>query len=111
MDCQTLAQKIQHLDPNADVDTVARMCLLVHQELPDPIVWDDEERLARAVGQARVKRAAADEQRAAVVDELQELAASDPKRFSPDQVWVLVRAIKVLSHTAHLYAGDAELDV
>jgi hypothetical protein len=39
----------------------------------------------------------ATDQHAAMTQELEDLAASDPSSFSQDQIWVLIRAIKVQS--------------
>ena len=49
---------------------------------------------------------AATDQHAAMTQELEELACSDPREFSPDQIWILVRAIKVQSQVLKLYAGS-----
>ncbi len=50
---------------------------------------------------------AATDQHAAMTQELEELACSDPREFSPDQIWILVRAIKVQSQVLKLYAGSS----
>ncbi len=42
--------------------------------------------------------------------ELEELAASDPEKFTPDQIWILVRAIKVQGQVLELYLGEPTLD-
>jgi len=42
---------------------------------------------------------------------LEELASSDPKKFTQDQVWVLIRAIKVQSQILQMYVGTPALDV
>ena len=46
-----------------------------------------------------------------MTEELEQLAHSDPKDFSQDQIWVLIRAIKVQSQILQLYVGHAVLDV
>jgi hypothetical protein len=46
-----------------------------------------------------------------MTQELEELASSDPEKFSRDQIWVLVRAIKVQSQILQLYVGQSLLDV
>ena len=38
-------------------------------------------------------------------------AKSDPKKFTPDQIWILIRAIKVQSQILQLYIGETALDV
>jgi hypothetical protein len=53
----------------------------------------------------------ATDQHAAMTEELEELAASDPKSFNQDQIWILIRAIKVQSQVLQMYVGHALLDV
>lgn len=48
---------------------------------------------------------AATEQHAAISDELDQLASTQPCEFSPDHVWTLVRAIKVQSRFLQMYLG------
>jgi len=51
------------------------------------------------------------DQHAAMTEELEDLARSDPKKFTPDQIWILIRAIKVQSQVLQLYLGEPALDV
>ena len=37
----------------------------------------------------------------------QTMAGSDPRQFTPEQVWVLIRAIKVQSQILQMYLGGA----
>ena len=53
---------------------------------------------------------AATDQHAAMTEELESLARSDPQRFTPDQIWILIRAIKVQSQILQLYVGEALLE-
>jgi hypothetical protein len=39
------------------------------------------------------------------------LARSDPQKFTPDQIWILIRAIKVQSQILQLYVGESVLGV
>ena len=39
------------------------------------------------------------------------LASSDPRDFTPDQIWVLIRAIKVQSQVLQLYVGQPEVSI
>ena len=50
-------------------------------------------------------------QHAAMTEELESLAASDPRQFDPEQIWILIRAIKVQSQILQLYVGQPALDV
>ena len=46
-----------------------------------------------------------------MTQELEELASSDPEKFTRDQIWVLIRAIKVQSQVLQMYVGRSFLDV
>ena len=35
----------------------------------------------------------------------------DPQKFNPDQIWILIRAIKVQSQILQMYVGEPALDV
>jgi hypothetical protein len=67
---------------------------------------EEDSKLADAWRQVNLRMNAATDQHAAMTAELESLARSDPQKFSPDQVWVLVRAIKVQSQVLQLYIGD-----
>jgi hypothetical protein len=54
---------------------------------------------------------AATDQHAAMTEELEMLAKSDPRLFTAEQIWVLIRAIKVQSQILQLYVGAPPLDV
>ena len=58
-----------------------------------------------------MKLQAATDQHAAMTQELEDLANSDPEKFSRDQIWVLIRAIKVQSQVLQMYVGQPLLDV
>ena len=58
-----------------------------------------------------LKLQAASDQHAAMTQELEELASSDPQKFKPEQVWILIRAIRVQSQLLQMYLGQPALDV
>jgi hypothetical protein len=112
MTCQDLAQRIQELEPDAGAEDVARMCLLVAGNNVDlSTLSQDEDRLRAACRDASLKIQFAADQHAAMTQELEDLASSDPKKFTSDQIWVLIRAIKVQSQVLQLYAGHPVIDV
>ena len=53
-----------------------------------------------------IRLQAATDQHAAMTAELEELSRADPASFTMDQIWVLVRAIKVQSRVLQLYVGQ-----
>lgn len=111
MKCTDLARRIERLRPGADVRDVARLCLLLSNSADSLEELSEDSRLATAWKEMDLRLQAATDQHAAMTEELESLARSDPQRFSTDQVWVLIRAIKVQSQILQLYVGEAALDV
>jgi len=111
MNAQQLATRIERLQPESSPNDVARMCLLLNNsfELLDEL--EQEDALDQAVREVSLRLQLATDQHAAMTEELEALAASDPEKFTPDQTWVLVRAIKVQSQVLQLYLGGEALDV
>ena len=106
MNCQELARRIEHLQPAAGPRDVARLCLLLANTTDDIHRLEDDTRLTDAWRQVNLRMQATTDQHAAMTEELESLARSDPQRFSPEQIWVLIRAIKVQSQILQLYIGD-----
>ena len=111
MDCQQLADRIQEIKPDAVPLDVARLCLLLTNSVDSVDELEDSTRLTDVWQETNLKLQAATDQHAAMTAELEELASSDPQQFSPEQVWVLIRAIKVQSQVLQLYVGQTMLDV
>ena len=111
MNCQCLAANIEKLQPEADPRDVARLCLLLTTYVDDVETLSDDDTLTTAWQEMGLRLQAATDQHAAMTDELEQLAASDPRKFSQDQIWVLIRAIKVQSQVLQLYVGTPSLDV
>ena len=111
MNCQELAGRIQQLEPHASTQDVARLCLLLANTHNDLEKLDNGDALRNAWQDTCLKLQFATDQHAAMTQELEELAASDPEKYSRDQVWVLIRAIKVQSQVLQLYVGQPVLDV
>jgi hypothetical protein len=111
MNCKTLAESIQRLHPEADTGDVARLCLLLSNSVDNMAALADEALLADAWQKVSLQLQSATDQHAAMTLELEELASSDPRQFSPDQIWVLIRAIKVQSQILQMYVGQQALDV
>lgn len=110
MNCQDLASRIQRLQPDADARDVARLCLLLANSTDDVGKLDDDQFLTAAWREMGLRLQAATDQHAAMTEELESLAKSEPQRFTPDQIWILIRAIKVQSQILQLYVGEALLE-
>jgi hypothetical protein len=111
MNCQELAERIQKFQPQASMQDVARLCLLLANNADQLDQLHQFERLQQAWKDMSMKLQAATDQHAAMTQELEELASSDPEKFSRDQIWVLIRAIKVQSQILQMYVGQPLLDV
>jgi hypothetical protein len=111
MTCHELAKRIEQLEPHATTQDVARLCLLLANSQSNLDALDDVEKLRKAWQDTCLKLQFATHQHAAMTQELEELAASDPEKYSRDQVWILIRAIKVQSQALQLYVGQPVLDV
>lgn len=111
MNCQELAKRIQDLQPEATPQDVARLCLLLANNTLKLEELTDQTKLKAAWHAAGLKIQAATDQHAAMTQELEDLANSDPEQFSRDQIWVLIRAIKVQSQVLQMYVGHPLLDV
>ncbi len=111
MTCHDLAERIQQLQPEAMPRDVARLCLLLTNYIDDLEELDDEDRLAEVWQEMGIRLQAATDQHAAMTAELEELSETPPDKFDLENVWVLIRAIKVQSQVLQLYVGQAALDV
>ena len=111
MRCTELAQQIEQIQPQASPQDVARLCLLLTNEVDDLDNLRERNALHEAWKRMGLQLQVATDQHAAMTQELEELAASDPESFSQDQIWILIRAIKVQSQVLQMYVGHPWLDV
>ncbi|HAN96212.1 MAG TPA: hypothetical protein DCQ98_01675 [Planctomycetaceae bacterium] len=106
MNCSELADRIAGLQPDARPRDVARLCLLLANAVDSLDRLENEDLLAQTWQEMGWRLQAATDQHAAMTEELETLARSDPRQFTPDQIWVLIRAIKVQSQILRLYVGE-----
>jgi hypothetical protein len=111
MKCTDLASRIERLRPQASARDVARLCLLLSNSCENLSDLNDDQALTEAWKEIDLRMQAVTDQHAAMTDELDSLARSDPQRFSPDQIWILIRSIKVQSQILQLYLGQPPLAV
>ncbi|OHB80428.1 MAG: hypothetical protein A2W31_00580 [Planctomycetes bacterium RBG_16_64_10] len=111
MKCRDLAERIEQIQPQATPQEVARLCLLLTNAVEDLDSLADTSALTEAWKEMCLRLQAATDQHEAMTDELEALARSDPKKFTLDQIWVLIRAIKVQSQILQLYVEHPVLDV
>ena len=111
MHCHDLAARIERMHPEAGPRDVARLCLLLTNHVEEIERLQNGETLSKAWQEMGIRLQAATDQHAAMTEDLENLARSDPASFTMDQVWVLIRAIKVQSQILQLYVGQAPLEV
>jgi hypothetical protein len=109
MNCQELAARIETLRPGAETRDIARLCLLLSNAVARIEDLTNDRLFAQAWHDMGLKLQAATDQHAAMTEELEALARTDPRKFTPDQVWILIRAIKVQSQILELYVGEPSL--
>ena len=109
--CQDLAEKVQKLEPGAELRHVARICLLLSNAAECSEDLTDQQKLKSAWREMNLRLQAATDQHAAVTEELETMARSDPSKFEKEQIWTLIRAIKVQSQILELYLGEPALDI
>jgi hypothetical protein len=109
--CHELAARIEQLQPAAAPRDVARLCLLLTNQVDDLAELADEPRLAEAWQEMGIRLQAATDQHAAMAEDLEQLSRTGPSRFTMDQVWVLIRAIKVQSQILQLYVGQPVMEI
>jgi hypothetical protein len=110
MDCKELAGRIERLHPEASPRDVARLCLLLTNRVDDLGELDDDRRLSQAWYEMGVRLQAVTDQHAAVAADIEELSRQEPARLSLDQIWILIRAIKVQSQILQLYVGQPAVE-
>jgi hypothetical protein len=111
MSCTELAEHIERLQPCAEPQDVARLCLLLTNSVDQLDSLREQHALHDAWKRTGLMLQVATDQHAAMTEELEDLAASDPQTFTQDQIWILIRAIKVQSQVLQMYVGHALLDV
>lgn len=111
MKCTDLASRIEQIRPEADVRDVARLCLLLSNTRQPLRELLDDATLTSVWKEMDLRMQVATDQHAAMTEELENLARSDPRRFTPEQIWILIRAIKVQSQILQMYLGEPVLDI
>jgi hypothetical protein len=111
MTCHELAQRIEEIQPDASPQDVARLCLLLVNDAGSLDSLLDQRELRTMWHRTGLKLQLATDQHAAMTQELEELVNSDPEKFTRDQIWILIRAIKVQSQVLQMYVGQPALDV
>ena len=109
MTCHELAKRLAELQPDLGPVDVARLCLMILSNCDDMDRLQDEQALMAIWKSSMFRLEAASDQHAAVASELDAMCGEGPIRFSPDQLWILLRAVKVQSQILELYTDQPAL--
>ncbi len=108
MNCSQIAAIIEKMNPEFEPLEIARLTTLVANSVDDTKCLVNPQFFSEVWEEVNLRLSAATDQHEAMATELSELSQSDPQKFSPEQIWILVRAIKVQSQVLRLYVGDPE---
>lgn len=106
MKCSEIAAKLEKLEPACRPQEISRLCTSISNLVEDSNMLYDEKLFAEIWNEVNLRLSAATDQHSAMVQELKILTKSAPKDFTADQIWILVRAIKVQSQMLRMYGGD-----
>ena len=109
MTCHELAERLSKLQPELSPVDIARLSLMILVQCEDLNVLSDDETLMSAWKSATFRLEAASDQHAAVAKELDSICSEGPVQFTPDQLWVLLRAVKVQSQILEFYTDEPAL--
>ena len=98
-----LVERLGRLDPSLSLPDVFRVGYLLTMHA-DASRLHDEEYIKQVWIELTLRLQAAADQQAGVSEELDAMASTDPQKFDPQQVWTLIKAVKVLSQTLEFYA-------
>jgi len=98
-----LLQELSRMDAGLALNDLFRIGFLLTQHA-DPNRLTDADYVKEAWIELTLRLQAAADQQSAVTEELEAMASTDPQKFTPQQVWTLIKAIKVLSQTLEFYS-------
>lgn len=109
MKCHELAEQLSQDRPELSPVEIARLCLILLNATTDNEHLRDRDQRMDAWQSASFRFEAAADQHAAIAEELNDLFGDEPTAFQPDQLWALVRAVKVQSQMLELYTDQVSL--
>jgi len=105
MPLSKLVQQLHQQLPNANNRRVACLAMLVCDRDPELNCLANGNDFLSLLDEIQLRMQSIDDQHAAVADELDQLALTQPCEFEPKHVWTLIRAIKVQSQFVDILTG------
>jgi len=105
MPLSKLVQQLHQQLPNANNRRVACLAMLICDRDPELNCLANNNDFLGLLDEIQLKMQSIDDQHAAVADELDQLALTQPCEFEPKHVWTLIRAIKVQSQFVDMLTG------
>ena len=100
-----LVEQLQKQLPNAPHRRLACLAMLMCDRDPELRCLASKSEFISLLDQIKLRMQSIDDQHAAVANELEELASTQPCAFEPKHVWSLIRAIKVQSQFVDMLSG------
>jgi hypothetical protein len=113
MEAIVLLQHVMARMPSATPAETFRMAMLLAHTTQDqePLSADALETLIdQRMRDMTLQLAVQEDQHAAIAEDLDSLASTEPCQFSVQHLWTLIRAIKVQSQLLNLYLGPQAVD-
>lgn len=101
-----LIERLHQQLPTMSERQIACLAMLYCDRDPHLNSLQEAVEFSRLVDDIQLRMQSIDDQHAAVVSELDELASSQPCEFEPKHVWTLIRAIKVQSQFVDMLTGS-----
>lgn len=111
MQAHELVQSVANISGHDDPIEHLRMALLIGLRQSDLASLESQDELLAQYREVTALIQSNTDQHAAVSDELDTLALSQPCEFSPSHIWTLVRAIKIQSRVLQMYLGTSSAQV
>ena len=105
MPLSKLVQNLHQQLPNANNRRVACLAMLICDRDPELNCLANNNDFLGLLDEIQLKMQSIDDQHAAVADELDQLALTQPCEFEPKHVWTLIRAIMVQSQFVDMLTG------
>ena len=100
-----LIEQLRQQLPKASHRRVACLAMLICDRDPELACLANNNEFVDLLEEIQLRMQSIDDQHAAVANELDQLALTQPCEFEPKHVWTLIRAIKAQSQFVDMFTG------